>query len=226
MRSETLIQFRPNQNLVKRRHDECPAPLLHKGQKLRLNLFGRTFKILAGDDEASTVVKEIKPVENGANAQNGNREFIIQINEESNDSSEGGSVSDGLDSDEQEDVSISSDEEDSISLDVSSFAKETNLDSDFKDDIPKFMISKNIKRHVKKQISMMFLFENEAGKLKEFKNVDPSIQETQVKVDQKKDLEIPKVEKHRTQRNLLLQSMRQSKRFIEVVKEEEYKNES
>lgn len=38
----------------------CPAPRLKAGQKLNLNVFGRTFKIIAGEDEDSTIVRELR----------------------------------------------------------------------------------------------------------------------------------------------------------------------
>ncbi len=80
--------------------------MLHKGQKLKMNLFGRKFKILAGEDEQSTVVKEIRINERAVVEERKGQELIIQIDEESGDSGTD-SMSDDMDSAEENDISIS-----------------------------------------------------------------------------------------------------------------------
>jgi hypothetical protein len=40
--------------------NNCPAPYLKVGQKINFEVFGRKFKIVAGEDEESTIIKEYK----------------------------------------------------------------------------------------------------------------------------------------------------------------------
>ena len=95
--------------------------------------------------------------------------MIIGIREANDDSDEDEqSISDEMDSDEADEISISDDQ--SLSMDLSSFCKETN-DSELKDDLPQFRPRQfSIKKEVKKQVSHIFLFEADLNKSKEFIN--------------------------------------------------------
>lgn len=111
----------------------------------------------------STRVKEIQNDDQIEQGDNKPREFIIQIEEEPESD---GSISDDIDS-EEEDISIS--EEESVSLDVSSYALETNQESDCKDVMTNLRFKGSIKQLIKKQISHLFLFDNSVNINAEFK---------------------------------------------------------
>ena len=58
VKSATIIKFKPVRRTVMDDGNECSVPpVLRKGQKIRLNIYGRKFKICAGEDEESTIVK-------------------------------------------------------------------------------------------------------------------------------------------------------------------------
>ena len=143
--------------------------------------------------------------------------MVIGIQANSSDEDEQ-SVSDEMDSNEADEISISDDQ--SLSMDISSICKDTQ-DSEFKDDIPKFRPRNfSIKREVKKQVSHLFLFEADLNKSKEFKEHEnkKAVPEDSKEKPVENTLSVPKVEKHKTQRNLLLDNMKKSKRFIIVNK--------
>ena len=150
------------------------APRLRQGEKIKIELFGRQFQIIAGEDEESTVIRELvfKTDQKKANGTV-EKEKIIEI-----DQADASVESKSLESNAEDEVDLNEDEEQSLAIMSSQNDKESENqdteDPDLKVEARKFKGS--IKKEIKFSLSTMFLFDKQADQKEklESSNLDKS----------------------------------------------------